>query len=67
MARRGFTDYNDFRKATLEETGVSFCTRQHFGSAIPGETEKYIRLAYSGINTDQIQEGLAKLKRFIEA
>lgn len=67
MARRGFTDYNDFRKAALEETGVSFCTRQHFGRAIPGETEKYIRFAYSGINTDQIQEGLAKLKRFIEA
>jgi aspartate/methionine/tyrosine aminotransferase len=67
MARRGFADYNTFRTAALEATGVSFCTRQHFGRAIPGETERYIRLAYSGINTDQIQEGLAKLKRFIES
>ncbi len=67
MARRGFDNYDAFRKAALEETGVSFCTRLHFGRAISGEAEKYIRLAYSGINTDQIQEGLAKLKQFIEA
>ena len=31
-----------------------------------GETEKYIRLAYSGIELDQIKEGLGKLKEFIE-
>jgi len=67
MARRGYDSYDDFRKAALEATSVSFCTRQHFGRAIPGETERYIRLAYSGINTDQIQEGLAKFKEFIEA
>ena len=67
MSRRGFDNYDAFRKAALETTGVSFCTRLHFGRAIPGETDRYIRLAYSGINTDQIAEGLAKLKRFIEA
>jgi aspartate/methionine/tyrosine aminotransferase len=66
MANKGFDDYDDFRKAALEATGVSFCTRLHFGRPVPGETERYIRFAYSGINTDQIEEGLSHLKGFIE-
>jgi len=66
MARKGFADYGAFRRAALEETGVSFCTRKHFGRVLPGERERYIRLAYSGIDVDRIEEGLAKFKRFIE-
>ena len=31
-----------------------------------GETQRYIRFAYSGINEDQIEEGLGKLKSYIE-
>ena len=38
-----------------------------FGRAIPGESQRYIRLAYSGIDSDQIGEGLAKLKTFLES
>ncbi len=64
--RMGMTDYETFRKKILQETGVSFCTRRHFGSALEGETEYYIRLAYSGIDVDQIEEGLQELKAFIE-
>ncbi len=67
MANKGIDDYDTFRKAVLEATGVSFCTRLHFGRPIPGETERYIRFAYSGINTDQIQEGISRLKDFLEA
>jgi aspartate/methionine/tyrosine aminotransferase len=68
MKNKGFgDDYDGFRKAALEATGVSFCTRLHFGRAIPGETERYVRFAYSGIDADQIQEGLAKLKSFLES
>jgi len=67
MANKGIEDYDTFRKTVLEATGVSFCTRLHFGRPIAGETEKYIRFAYSGINIDQIQEGLAQLKKFLEA
>ena len=67
MNTKGFADYDSFRKAALEATGVSFCTRHHFGRAVPGETERYIRFAYSGINTDQIGEGIASLKSFLEA
>lgn len=66
MRIKKITGHDEFRKTALEETGVSFCTRLHFGSALPGETEFYIRLAYSGIDIDQIEEGLAKLKSFIE-
>ena len=34
--------------------------------ALPGETERYIRFAYSGINLDQMEEGLTRLKAFVE-
>ncbi|MFH1416532.1 MAG: aminotransferase class I/II-fold pyridoxal phosphate-dependent enzyme [Elusimicrobiota bacterium] len=59
--------YNDFRKTVLKETGVSFCTRLHFCRELPDEKEKYIRFAYSGIDTGEIEEGLGKLKKFIES
>lgn len=66
MQAKGLTDYEAFRKAALQETGVSFCTRKHFGSPIPGEKEFYIRFAYSGIDLDQIEEGLGKFKAWAE-
>lgn len=67
MARMGYTDYELFRRTALEATGVSFCSRLHFGRPLPGETEKYIRFAYSGINLPEIQEGLARFKAWVEA
>jgi len=66
MKKLGMESYDEFRKAALHATGVSFCTRLHFGKALPGEKEKYIRFAYSGINADELEEGLLKLKSFIE-
>jgi DNA-binding transcriptional MocR family regulator len=42
------------------------CTRLHFGKPLKGEKDYYIRLAYSGIDTSEIEEGLAKFKAFIE-
>lgn len=65
MARKGFTDYEVFRRAVLEATGVSFCSRIHFGRPLPGETERYIRFAYSGISTADIGEALARFKDFL--
>ena len=67
MARRCCEDYEQFRLDCLRATGVSFCTRLHFGRALPGETERYIRFAYSGIDTPEIVEGLAKLKAYLES
>jgi len=66
MQKKGLTDYDTFRKTILHETGVSVCTRLHFGRALEGEQNSYIRLAYSGINVPDIREGLGRFKAFIE-
>jgi len=63
----GCTGHEDFRRLLLDKTGVSFCTRLHFGKAAPGETGYHLRLAYSGVTTAQIEEGLDKLKAFVES
>jgi len=65
MAARGFTDVADFATAALHETGVSFCTRRHFGRPQPGEEQQYIRLAYSGIDSDDITEALGVLGQWV--
>ncbi len=67
VAGLGFDSVSDFATAALQQTGVSFCTRHHFGAAQPGETEQYIRLAYSGISIDDIDEGLGKLAAWVGA
>lgn len=67
MSNLGFKTYPEFRQTILKETGVSFCTRLHFGRELPDETNKYIRFAYSGIDLEELEEGLDKLKTFIES
>jgi aspartate/methionine/tyrosine aminotransferase len=62
----GSTDYEGFRRAILKETGVSMCTRLHFGPALEGEQQYYLRFAYSGLHTQEIEEGLGRLKEFLE-
>ena len=66
MANLGMVDYEEFRRAVLHNTGVSFTTRLHFGRAQQGEPENYIRFAYSGIGVDEINEGISKMKAFLE-
>jgi aspartate/methionine/tyrosine aminotransferase len=63
--RMGFDDVADFATAALHHTGVSFCTRHHFGTRQPDETEHYIRLAYSGISADDITEGIGRLADWV--
>lgn len=67
MQQKGLNDYEEFRRSVLTATGVSFCSRLHFGRPLEGEKNAYIRLAYSGIDKSEIEEGLAKFKAFIEA
>lgn len=67
MANKGITDLADFAQQALHETGVSFCTRRHFGTPQPDETIDYIRLAFSGIDKGDIVDGLGLLKQWIEA
>lgn len=66
MSGLGIDDYETFRREALVETGVSFCTRLHFGRSIPGEERRYIRFAYSGIDVADIEEGLSRLHNWIE-
>jgi aspartate/methionine/tyrosine aminotransferase len=66
MARKGMSNYEEFRRAALHATGVSFTSRMHFGRELPGEQNKYIRFAYSGINIPDIEEGLGLLKDWAE-
>jgi aspartate/methionine/tyrosine aminotransferase len=66
MQRKGFNEYESFRRALLHATGVSVCARIHFGRPLAGETDFYIRLAYSGIDVPEIREGLGRFKTFIE-
>ena len=66
MANKGMDDYDVFRRAALHATGVSFCSRIHFGRPQPGETDRYIRFAYSGIDVAEIQEGLELFKAWCE-
>lgn len=67
MQRKGITDVEEFRQVCLRATGVSFCTRRHFGRPLPGEKEQYVRFAYSGIEVAEIKEGMAKLADFLKS
>ncbi len=67
MARKGIGDLPTFAQEALHATGVSFCTRLHFGRPQPGEDRFYARFAYSGLPVHAIEEGLGLLKEWIEA
>jgi len=65
MASKGITDLGEFAEKALHATGVSFCTRRHFGRPQPGEQEQYIRLAFSGIDNSDIADGLKFMGEWI--
>jgi aspartate/methionine/tyrosine aminotransferase len=67
MEAKGLNDYEEFRRAALHATGVSFTNRLHFGREQPNEPNKYIRFAYSGIDVPDIEEGLGLFKEWAES
>ena len=67
MERKQINDVDRLMEEALVHADVSFCTRNHFGRPLDGETEHYIRFAYSGIDVADINEGMARLKSFFEA
>ena len=67
MKRKGFSKIGELQEGALHNSGVSFCTREHFGRPQDGETEFYIRFAYSGITVEDITEGMVKLKEYFES
>ena len=66
MKHRGMDDYEEFRRAALHATGVSFTSRIHFGRQLEGEANRYIRFAYSGIDVTEIEQGLSLFKEWAE-
>ncbi len=60
-----FASVEEFRKSVLNDTGISFCGRHHFGRPLDNESDYYIRLAFSGINKDDLEEGMALFKEWI--
>jgi len=67
MQAMGLADVEDFRREVLHNTGVSMCSRVHFGRRQPGETQHFVRFAYSGIDTAEIVEGLGRLQGYLSA
>lgn len=65
MERKGIDDLAEFAEQALHATGVSFCTRRHFGRPQPGEKRNYVRFAFSGINKEDIREGMDLLGNWI--
>ncbi|MEE8335723.1 MAG: aminotransferase class I/II-fold pyridoxal phosphate-dependent enzyme, partial [Candidatus Neomarinimicrobiota bacterium] len=66
MESKGFSSIEQLQIGALENSGVSFCTRNHFGRPSPAENEYFIRFAYSGIGVSDIRESLHKLKLYFE-
>lgn len=67
MARTGHDDVATFATDALHNSGMSFCTRKHFGRPAENEKGNYIRLAYSGINNPQIDKGLSRLAEWVNS
>jgi len=66
MQNKGIDDLAVFAEQALHATGVSFCTRRHFGRPQAGEERNYVRFAFSGINKDQIEKGMTLLGDWIK-
>ena len=64
MRRRGLATVDALMREVLVETGVSFCTGEHFGES--AETS-FARFAFSGIDEEDIGEGLRAFRRYCEA
>ncbi|NQV97937.1 MAG: aminotransferase class I/II-fold pyridoxal phosphate-dependent enzyme [Acidimicrobiaceae bacterium] len=67
MARTGHDDLTRFALDALHNSGMSFCTRRHFGRPVIDEKGNYIRLAYSGIDSSQIDKGLSRLAEWVNS
>ena len=67
LQKLGLNSVEEFRKVVLKEIGVSFCGRHHFGRPLESETDSYIRLAFSGIGKDDLQEGMNLFRNWVDS
>lgn len=66
MNAMGISSIEAFRSKVLADTGVSFCTRAHFGTTIQGEQEQYVRFAFSGVTVSDIHQVGKILRPYME-
>lgn len=66
MSAMGISNIETFRSKVLADTGVSFCTRAHFGSPTRGEQEQYVRFAFSGVTISDIRQVGKILRPYME-
>lgn len=64
MRRKDMDSIDALMRATLQATGVSFCTGVHFGEE---ESTPYARFAFSGIPEEEINSGGQRLKAYFES
>jgi aspartate/methionine/tyrosine aminotransferase len=62
----GTKNHEDFRLKLLNDTGVAFCTREHFGAVLPGEDEIHIRFAFAGASEEIITKSMDILREYIQ-
>lgn len=63
--RLGLSDASQLQKVLLEEAGVAVLPRTCFGRKNAGEEQEYLRLSFA-TSMENIQEGLRRMKQFIE-
>lgn len=61
----GLRDSVAFQDYLLDEVDVAVLSRVYFGIKDPAETQEYVRLSYC-VSREDIQEGLARIKRAVE-
>lgn len=66
MAAMNVKDVEAFRSKILKDTGVSFCTRAHFGTPVKGESQQYVRFAFSGVTVKDIETVGEVLRPYME-
>ena len=64
LRRKKLPDADALMRASLQKTGLSFCTGEHFGDS---PHTQYIRFAFSSIGADDIRESMAAWKRWVES
>ncbi|MBN2329279.1 MAG: pyridoxal phosphate-dependent aminotransferase [Candidatus Omnitrophica bacterium] len=63
--RLGMQTANELQRGLLEQAGVAVLPRTCFGRKNEGEDQEYIRLSFA-TSTDNIREGLKRMKQYIE-
>ncbi|TFG19111.1 MAG: pyridoxal phosphate-dependent aminotransferase [Promethearchaeota archaeon] len=63
--KKNLRDSTHFQERLLDEQDVAILSRDYFGTRDLDETQDYVRFSYC-VSQDHIEEGLARIKKFVE-